>query len=198
MKHVILASTSKYRKELLERLAIEFECMAPNVDEDLFKEKIADPTELAKILAKEKANAIAKNHPSAIVIGSDQLAECEGRILGKAPTEKEAFEQLNFLSGKEHKLITAFTVINNKEEISKVNTTVLRMKKLSPEQIKKYIQLDKPFDCAGTYKLELHGISLFDKIETTDHSAIIGLPLIELGNVLSQLGQLIPPPINKL
>lgn len=193
MKKIILASTSKYRKELLLRLGIEFESMNPNVDEDIHKEKISNPIELAETLGKLKAMAIAKDHSDCIVIGSDQLAECDGKVLSKPGNLENAIDQLIFLNGKTHRLITSYTVIYRDRVLTKTNITSLTMRELSLEQIKKYLICDIPFDCAGSYKLELKGISLFKKIDTDDHTAIIGLPLISLGNTLDELGITIPP-----
>jgi septum formation protein len=197
MKKIILASTSKYRKELLTRLGHKFECISPNLDEDIFKSKIEDPILLAETLGKEKALAVLnQNHienKHAVIIGSDQLAECEGVRLSKPKTMEKAIDQLIFLNGKSHRLITSYTVAYRDELLTKTNITTLTMRNLSIEQIKKYLICDIPFDCAGSYKLELNGISLFSQINTTDHSAIIGLPLISLGNTLNEIGVTTPP-----
>ena len=193
IKKIILASTSKYRKELLERLGIDFECMNPNVDEEIHKKNISDPLELAETLGRLKAEAVYERYPDALVIGSDQLAECNGTRLSKPKTMEKAVEQLIFLNNKEHRLITSYTVIFNGKSTTKTNITTLRMRKLSEPQIKYYLRKDIPFDCAGSYKLELNGISLFANIETSDQTAIIGLPLISLANTLNELGVMVPP-----
>lgn len=195
MKKIILASASKYRKELLGRLGIEFECIPADIDEDSYKQTIEDPVELAKTLAFEKAKVVFEAHPDAIVIGSDQLGFIEGQVLGKTGGFEKSVEQLKLLRGKEHKLITAYCVIDSVKKILKHNETRLKMKNLNDLQIKNYLSQDNPFDCAGSYKLELMGISLFDRIETSDHTAIIGLPLIELGADLEQFGITVPPAI---
>lgn len=199
MKRIILASTSKYRKELLTRLGHEFECISPNLDEDVFKAQINDPILLAETLGKEKALAVLNQNLSknkeAIIIGSDQLAECDGILLSKPKNMEKAVEQLIFLNDKCHRLITSYTVAYNNELITKTNITSLTMRNLSIEQIKKYLSSDIPFDCAGSYKLELKGISLFTKIDTEDYNAIIGLPLISLGSTLNQLGITTPPEV---
>jgi septum formation protein len=197
MTKIILASTSKYRKELLTRLGHEFECISPNVDEDAYKDKIENPVLLAQTLGKEKALAVLnqdiEQNTKSIIIGSDQLAECGGVILSKPKTLEKAIDQLIFLNGKTHRLITSYTVAYNDELITETNITSLTMRNLSVEQIKKYLSCDIPFDCAGSYKLELKGISLFTNIDTEDYNAIIGLPLISLGNTLNQLGLVTPP-----
>lgn len=193
MKKIILASASKYRKELLERLGIDFQCIPADIDEDSFKSKISDPAELAKVLAYEKAKVVFEKHPDAIVIGSDQLGYIDNQILGKTGSFDGSVKQLKLLSGKEHKLLTAYCVISNIKNVLKLNVTKLKMKNLNDLQIKNYLRKDNPFDCAGSYKLELNGISLFENIETVDHTAIIGLPLIELGLDLEEFGVTVPP-----
>ena len=192
MKKIILASTSPYRKALLERLMIDFDCIPPQVDEDKFKEMISDPYELAQTLGYEKANAIAKHHPDSVVIGSDQLAHCNGKRLSKPQNFDNALKQLNFLSGNLHELVTSVTIIKGKTQVSFTNITKLKMRNLTEGQIKRYLLKDQPFDCAGSYKLELSGIALFEEIKTEDQSAIIGLPLIQTATELLKLGVQIP------
>ncbi len=189
---LILASSSPYRKALLERLNLAFECVSPDIDEEAFKEQIQDPVELAETLAKEKAMAILKKRPDALVIGSDQLLHFEGKNLGKAGTLEKAHKQLKMLSGKSHTLVTSWCIASNNGAHTETNKTILTMRNLSDESIKIYLSADNPVDCAGSYKLELKGISLFEKIETSDQTAIIGLPLLAVGNYLSSLGLQVP------
>ena len=193
MKKIILASASKYRKELLQRLGIEFKCIPADIDEDAYKDKIKDPEELAKTLAYEKAKIVFEQNPDAIVIGSDQLGYIDNQILGKTGSIEGSIEQLKLLSGKSHQLLTAYCVMDSEKNLLKLNKTTLKMKNLTDLQIKNYLREDNPFDCAGSYKLELKGISLFEKIDTVDHTAIVGLPLIELGLDLEKFGLIIPP-----
>ena len=188
MTRIILASGSKYRKELLERLGIDFECISPNIDEDKLKKTIKDPIELSSKLSKLKAQEIFKDNPDALVIGSDQVCFYDGQILGKSGSLEKSYQILSTLSGKEHILATAYTIMYRDKVLTNVNTTKLTMKKFDGEFIKKYLSLDNPIDCAGSYKLELYGIALFSKIETTDHTAIIGLPLVDLSLDLEKLG----------
>jgi len=188
MTRIILASGSKYRKELLERLGIDFECISPDIDEDKLKKTIKDPIELSKELSRLKAQEIFKDNQDALVIGSDQVCFYEGQILGKSGSIEKSYQILSTLSGNEHILATAYTIMHKEHILTNVNTTKLKMKKFDGEFIKKYLSLDNPIDCAGSYKLELYGIALFSKIETTDHTAIIGLPLIELSLDLEKLG----------
>lgn len=194
MKKLILASSSKYRKELLARLGIPFECQSPDVDEDFYKEKFKnDPKLLAETLSQIKAKKIAEMNPRCVVIGSDQLGHLEGEILGKTGSFEGSFEQLKKMQGKTHELITAVSICEDKEILTFSNITKLTMKNLSDKQIKFYLSQDNPFDCAGSYKLELRGISLFSKIQTDDQTAVVGLPLIELNGKLEKFGFMIPP-----
>ena len=190
---IILASKSPYRKQLLARLGIEFECMPSSFDEAPLKQLIADPKELTAKLALEKANIVAQSHPDTLVIGSDQVAHLEGEILGKTGSYDGSVQQLLKLSGKTHELITSYIILYQGKIVGYTDITQLKMRKLSEEQIKKYLTHDNPIDCAGSYKLELSGISLFEEIKTKDHTAIVGLPLIQLANDLIALGQEIPP-----
>ncbi len=192
-KRIILASKSPYRKKLLNQLGIKFDCIPSTLDESILKAKISNPKELTLELALEKAKIIAKKYEDCIVIGSDQVCLFENKILGKTGSLDISFEQLKEMQGKEHELITSYAIVNNEEVIKHTNITKLTMKALSNDQIKFYLNTDNPIDCAGSYKLELNGISLFNKIETTDHTAIIGIPLIQLGKDLTKLGVQVPP-----
>jgi septum formation protein len=188
MKEIILASGSVYRKELLKRLGIAFKCIPSSVDESILKSNVKDPVTLAKDLSVLKAQDLAQTYPDQVIIGSDQVCFFKDQILSKSGSKEKSFDILKVLSSNEHTLATAYTIIYKDKIITKVNETNLKMKSLSDEMIRKYIELDNPVDCAGSYKLELHGISLFESIETTDQTAIIGLPLIELGQDLESLG----------
>lgn len=181
-KQLILASTSKYRQELLSRLAYKFTAEAPLIDEEKEKDPKLSPKALAEKLARLKAASLMG--PDRVVIGGDQLISFEGRIIGKSHTPEKAVEQLLSMQGKTHELITAVCVFNGEKMMAFTDVTRMQMKKLSKEQIEHYVQLDMPTDCAGSYKIEKHGIMLFDKIESQDFTAIQGLPLIELGKIL--------------
>jgi septum formation protein len=186
MNEIVLASASKYRKELLSRLGLAFVSQAPALDEEKHKDPALAPRALAEKLAFLKAQSLA--HPQKTVIGGDQLVAFEGRILGKPHSAEKARAQLQALQGKTHELITAVCVVAGEQVLPFTNVTRLTMKMLSPEQITRYVELDQPLDCAGSYKIELHGISLFEKIESDDFTAIQGLPLIQLSQVLHNLG----------
>lgn len=187
---LILASTSPYRKALLERLGLRFECRAPGVDEDAVKAIGLSPRELAERLAIEKANAVAhrESRPDAAIIGSDQLVAFDGRVLGKPGTIEGAVEQLMLIAGCEHELITAMAVVRGPEIFRHTDIARLRIRLLDQEEITRYVLADQPLDCAGSYKLEARGITLFESIECADHSAITGLPLIALTTILRELG----------
>lgn len=189
MSSLILASTSPYRRELLERLQIPFSALDSKVDEDPFKEDITDPMILTKTLAFEKAKAIFKDHPEDYVIGSDQISLFEGEILGKPGSAEAAIIQLRKVAGKSHQLITSTCILGPNGFVYEwTNITTLTMRELSLDEIKRYVEKDDPLYCAGSYKIESLGISLFDSIETEDSTAIVGLPLIELSKKLREVG----------
>jgi septum formation protein len=185
---LILASTSKYRGELLSQLGWAFEAVAPGVDEDKLKDRGLSPAELATTLSKFKAEAVFAKRPGCCVIGSDQVCSLDGKILGKPGTIERAAEQLSFMQGKTHELLTAVTVLHPEGAETFLNRTVLHMRVLNLKEIHSYVARDLPLDCAGSYKLESAGIKLFKNIEMSDHTAIIGLPLIELSSTLLKLG----------
>ena len=189
---IVLASSSKYRRELLQRLVPEFRWQSPDVDEESFQYPGVVPESLATTLAGAKAEAVAKSHPDAVVIGSDQLADLNGEILGKPGSRDAAIVQLTRMSGQSHRLITAVCVIDPESRFDLLHITTLTMRTLSREEIERYVDRDQPLDCAGSYKIECLGISLFDHIETTDFTSIMGLPLIPLGKHLRSLGIHVP------
>ncbi len=185
---LLLASTSKYRGQLLSQLGWTFQSVAPGVDEDQFKNLGLSPAVLAQKLAQLKAEAVFSQRPDSCVIGSDQVCTMDGRIFGKPSTIENATAQLLFMQGKVHELITAVTVLYPGGTESFFNVTTLQMRTLSLEQIQAYINQESPLDCAGSYKLESSGIKLFESLQMSDHTSIIGLPLIELTSVLLKLG----------
>ncbi len=192
MPQLILASTSPYRRELLARLKIPFESCAPRVDEQTWKEKGMPPWQLAVELATAKAASLAGDFPEWTILGSDQVCACEEQILGKPHSASVAQEQLAFLAGKEHQLITAVAIWQRGTVLHHTDVTKLRMRQLSAAEIDRYVAADRPLDCAGSYKLEALGITLFDSIESADHTAIVGLPLLEVAKLLRIAGFEIP------
>ncbi len=189
---LILASTSPYRRELLARLGVPFTAVAPEVDEDAYKLPGLDPRALAEILARAKASEVASRFPHAVVIGSDQVASLDGSTLGKPHTVENAVAQLSSMSGRSHQLITAIAVVHPGGRTDFTDVTTLVMRALSEEAIRRYVEADKPLDCAGSYKLEALGIALFERIASEDHTAIVGLPLMAVTTALRGLGFAIP------
>jgi septum formation protein len=177
---------------LLERLGVPFRCRAPNCDESVVKGEESDPRKLAERLAYIKASSLVSDEPDAAIIGCDQLVSFQGQIFGKPATYARAVEQLESMAGETHELITALVVISGERTDRHTDVTRLRMRRLSRAAIERYVAADQPLDCAGSYKLESRGIMLFDKIETDDHTAITGLPLIALTTILRDLGFEIP------
>lgn len=190
---ILLASSSRYRRELLGRLLPSFDCVSPDVDEHAFHALEPTPEGLARRLALEKTYAVSSHYPDSIVIGSDQLVDLNGKVLGKPGTVPAAVEQLLSMAGKTHRLLTAVCIAAPQRSIATIlNETRLTMRALSFDEALRYVERDQPLDCAGSYKIESLGISLFEKIETDDFTAIMGLPLIQLSRCLRELGSAIP------
>ena len=192
---IILASTSVYKKMLLERLEIGFTCVSPNTDEESLLNET--PKALAIRLAKEKAIAVAANSPEAFVIGSDQTGELKGKVLGKPYTFDKAVEQISNQSGQTVYFHSAICVLKKQKngqikQKSTVNTTKVRFKQLNQQQIERYLKTEEPYDCAGGFKSEGLGISLFSSIESNDPTSLIGLPLIDLCSILESFNVSIP------
>jgi septum formation protein len=189
---LILASTSPYRRALLERLGLPFRSVAPGIDEEALKHPLHAPQPLAEMLAEAKARSLAADFPSAAIIGSDQLVALHHSVLGKPGTADQAIEQLLQMSGQRHELITAMVVVQGNRLFRHTDITHLHMRRLTRPEIERYVEADRPLDCAGAYKLECRGIALFHKIESADQSAITGLPLIVLTTILRDLGFAVP------
>ncbi len=189
---LILASASPYRKALLERLEIPFRVVRSDFDESTFPSEGLSPRALAEALAAGKARSVLEREPGSIVIGCDQLASFDGRILGKPGTAPRAIAQLEAMSGRVHELITAMVVVGPGGEFAHTDLSRLRMRRLARPQIERYVASDVPLDCAGSYKLEGRGVVLFDRIETEDFTAITGLPLLALTRILEGLGLVLP------
>jgi septum formation protein len=191
---LILASTSPYRRALVERLGVPFRCVAPPIDEQALKAGWdgVHPRELAERLAAAKAASIASVEPDATVIGGDQLVSLDGAILGKPGTTEQAVAQLRAMSGRTHELITAIHVAYMGRIYAQTDVTRLTLRSLTLDEIRRYVEMDRPLDCAGSYKLEARGITLFERIDSEDHSAITGVPLIALTTILRSIGFAIP------
>jgi septum formation protein len=192
MPPLILASTSRYRRALLERLGLPFTQQAPDCDEDALKAAGLSPEALAVELAARKAGSIATGRPDSVVIGSDQLVALDDAVLGKPGSVEAAVAQLERMCGREHLLLTAVCVRQGGRCWQHCDQTTLRMRSLDQATLRRYVERDQPLDCAGAYKLEAGGIALFERIDSADHSAITGLPLIWLSGLLRQLGYQLP------
>ena len=184
--NIILASGSKYRKQLLQRLGLEFSVQVPNIDETPLPQET--PVDTAIRLSIAKAKAIAEQHPDAIVIGSDQVATLGIEAIGKAGNFDNAFKQLKQLSGQKVTFNSAMCVAKNNEFKHSNIVTVCHFRNLSDQEITNYLNIEQPFDTAGSAKAESLGISLMQSIKSDDPTAIIGLPLIELSNLLRGFG----------
>jgi len=188
---LILASTSRYRRELLERLGLPFNIARPEVDESPLAGETAP--DLARRLARAKASAIAAQHPEATIIGSDQVAALGSEFLGKPGTRENALAQLSALSGRQAVFHTAVCLLRGGEPpCEAMDTTVLRFRKLTAAEIERYVDAEQPLDCAGSFKSERLGIALLERIETIDPTALVGLPLLALSGLLREKGFALP------
>lgn len=189
---LVLASTSRYRRELLARLARPFETAAPDVDETPRAGEA--PRELALRLALEKAQAVAARKPQAIVIGSDQVADLHGQPLGKPGTHERAAAQLARMSGQTVLFHTAVAVVQASRGFaqSSLATVTVRFRALDAATIERYLLAEQPYDCAGSAKSEGLGIALLQAIESDDPTALIGLPLIRTAQLLRAAGLTLP------
>ncbi|OZI59655.1 Maf family nucleotide pyrophosphatase [Bordetella genomosp. 11] len=183
---LILASTSPYRRELLTRLRLPFETIAPGVDET--PRAGEQPADLALRLAIAKAHAVSTSHPGAIVIGSDQVATVDGTAIGKPGDFPRAQAQLRMLSGREVAFHSALAVTDGQRTTQADIVTYCRFRALSDAAIDAYLRAETPFDTAGSAKAESLGIALMESMRSDDPTAIIGLPLIALTGMLAQFG----------
>ncbi|HST26996.1 MAG TPA: Maf family protein [Rudaea sp.] len=191
---LLLASTSRYRRELLARLTPDFRCVAPNVDEKPLPDET--PAALTHRLALAKAQAAAAKNPGAILIGSDQTADLGGRVLGKPGSVEAACAQLAACSGRTVTFHTGLRVIDARRSPHRVlaaqDITRVHFRNLDADAIARYVEREKPLDCAGSFKCEGLGIALFERIESEDPTALVGLPLIALCRLLRELGIEVP------
>jgi MAF protein len=185
---LVLASTSVFRKSVLERLHIPFKSFAPKVDESPLANEV--PAKLVQRLAKLKAHAAQSAYPQALIIGSDQVAVIDDKILGKPGNHEQAIKQLTFASGKQVDFLTGLCLLNT--DTNQAQTDIVRFsikfRQLSLSQIDNYLHKDKPYNCSGSFKSEGLGIALLDEMLGNDPTAIIGLPLIRLVRMLEVEG----------
>ncbi len=185
---LILGSTSRYRRELLERLRLPFSTVSPQVDETPLPGEA--PAALACRLALAKAQAVAEQHPGAIVIGSDQVADVDGEPIGKPGTHERAVAQLQRMSGRTITFQTAVAVVRADTQFAQtlLAPVHVRFRTLSDAEIEFYLRTEEPYDCAGSAKCETLGITLLDAIDSDDPTALIGLPLIRTSQLLRAAG----------
>jgi len=188
MPQLILASTSRYRRELLERLRLPFDVLSPGVDETALPGEAPGP--LALRLALAKARAVAQHYPDAVVIGSDQVADLAGEAIGKPGTHERAVAQLRRMRGRSVVFQTAVAVVCTTSNFagSTLVPVTVRFRQREDDEIERYLRAEQPYDCAGSAKAETLGIALLDAIESDDPTALIGLPLIKTCALLREAG----------
>ena len=189
---IVLASSSPYRRDLLNRFLDQYEVVDPEVDER--NEQELDPGDLAAHLARKKAEAVAINERKALVIGADQLAVLEGQVLGKPGTHAKAVEQLLAASGQTVTFLTAVCILDpvGRARYEHTDKTIVRFRQFDRRLADAYLRHDEPYDCAGSFKVEGAGFVLFDSVRTDDPTALVGLPMIWVADRLRQLGYLLP------
>lgn len=188
---IFLASSSLYRRGLLDRFLDEYEAVSPNVDET--NEDGLEPQALASHLARKKAEAVSTNARQALVIGADQLAVLEDRVIGKPGDHQRAVEQLLAASGKTVTFLTAVCILDpvGRTRHEHVDKTTVRFRQFDRRLAEIYLRHDEPYDCAGSFKIEGAGFVLFESVDTDDPTALIGLPMIWVADRLLQLGYLL-------
>jgi septum formation protein len=190
---LVLASTSRYRRDLMDRLGLDYESVPHLVDEDEFKVEGQDPESLARTLSIAKAASLRQRFPDAFILGSDQVAVLAGQILSKPGTVDKAEAQLQRLRGQTHTLLTGLALdCPGGDSWADVDRIDLRMRPLTDAEISRYIAADQPLDCCGSYRIESRGITLFEAIDGSDFTAIIGLGLIRVTTLLRRAGFLLP------
>ncbi len=190
-RELILASESRYKKKILDRLRIPFSITAPTIDETPRSGESA--RDLSRRLAQQKAETVANRHPNATVISTDQAAEVDGIILGKPGTNQNAFDMLQTLSGKTVSFFTSVGMIQPSAScLIHTEEVIVTLRQLEDQEITRYVKADMPLDCAGSFKVESLGISLFTSVKSKDPTALEGLPLIRLCQWLRDQGLEIP------
>jgi septum formation protein len=183
---LILASTSRYRREMLQRLRLPFEVLSPEVDETPLPGEA--PAALALRLSLAKARAVQRRRPEAVVIGSDQVADLDGEPIGKPHTHERAVQQLTRLSGRHVVFQTGVAVVAPGFERAELAAVRVRFRALAASEIEHYLRLEQPYDCAGSAKSETLGIALLEAIDSDDPTALVGLPLIRTCALLRAAG----------
>jgi len=189
---LVLASTSPFRKALLQRLDLVFETLSPQVDETALQGEPAET--MVKRLSEAKARAGAKQYPNALIIGSDQVAVCDGDVLGKPGNHENARRQLARLAGHRVSFLTGLCLYDASTDTTRLDLVPYHVtfRGLTDQQIERYLRAEQPYNCAGSFKSEGLGISLFESMQGEDPNALIGLPLIRLVSWLNEAGIAIP------
>ena len=189
---LVLASTSPYRRQLLARLGVPFDVAAPGIVEE--RRPGEPPAAMVARLAREKAAAVATTSPNSLVIGSDQCAVLAGHVLGKPGSVDKAVSQLTAASGRSVRFLTAVCLHDARsgEVNESLDETVVKFRRLDEAEIRRYVEREMPLDCAGSFKSEGLGITLFERIENQDPSALMGLPLIAVARLLRKAGAVLP------
>lgn len=192
MTQLILASSSPYRRELLARLAVAFECISPDIDESSGAHE--SPDVYVMRLAKAKAEKVGERHPNSIIIGSDQCSVNQGEILGKPKSHSDAITQLQQASGQSIEFLTGVCIHHQQSgrTIAWIDTFIVEFRELTLEEIERYLEIEAPYNCAGSFKSERLGIALCKAMHGEDPTALIGLPLIKVAQHLRDFGIKIP------
>ena len=189
---IVLASSSIYRRGLLDRFLGEYEAVSPKVDES--DDGTEMPEHLAARLAREKAEAVSSTHRDSLIIGADQVAVLDDQVLGKPGDHQKAMEQLLAVSGKSLQFLTAVCVLDpaGRTRHEYIDRTAVRFRQFDLRLAETYLRHDEPYDCAGSFKIEGAGSVLFESVQTDDPTALVGLPMIWLAETLRKLGYLLP------
>lgn len=192
MLTLVLGSSSPFRRELLERLGLPFECHNPDIDESARAGEA--PRDLVARLSEAKARAVAQAWPQALIIGSDQVAVVDNEILGKPGNQEKAHAQLARLSGRTVTFLTGLCLYNSASDRVQLDVIPYRVdfRSLTPEQIERYLEQEQPYNCAGSFRSEALGVTLFKRMQGDDPSALVGLPLIRLVEMLAEEGVVLP------
>jgi len=188
---IVLASSSVYRQQLLDRFLDDYEAVSPAVDESA---GVEDPEQLVAALARKKAETVSTAYRNALIIGADQLAVLDGQVVGKPGNRHGAIQQLLQASGKSTQFLTAVCILDpiGRRRFEHVDRTVVRFRNFDRRLAEAYLRHDEPYDCAGSFKIEGAGFVLFESVTTDDPTALVGMPMIWVSGRLLELGYLLP------
>jgi septum formation protein len=189
---IVLASASQYRRDLLDRFLDDYQAVSPDIDES--NPDGLSPKKLARRLARQKAETVSRTARNSLVIGADQLAVLDGQVLGKPGDHQKAVEQLMAASGQTVTFRTAVCILDpvGRTRYEHIDKTTVRFRQFDRRLVETYLRHDEPYDCAGSFKIEGAGFVLFESVRTDDPTALIGLPMIWVSDVLLELGYLLP------